>query len=70
MERPFVAVHRFDEPRKPDADAWTAPSERSEQKWGLMIAACLISMLPPLILYLFAQKYFLKGISVSEGVKG
>lgn len=45
-------------------------SGQYEQKWGLMIAACLISMIPPLILYLFAQKYFLKGISVSEGVKG
>lgn len=45
-------------------------SGQYEQKWGLMIASCLISMVPPLILYLFAQKYFLKGISVSEGVKG
>lgn len=45
-------------------------SGQYEQKWGLMIASCLISMVPPLILYLFAQKYFLEGISVSEGVKG
>ena len=45
-------------------------SGQYEQRWGLMIASCLISMVPPLILYLFAQKYFLEGISVSEGVKG
>lgn len=41
-----------------------------EQKWAHMIASCLISMMPPFLLYLFAQKYFLQGISVQAGVKG
>ena len=41
-----------------------------EQRWAHMIASCLISMMPPFLLYLFAQKYFLQGISVQAGVKG
>lgn len=45
-------------------------SGQYEQKFGLMIASCLVSMVPPFIIYLFAQKYFLEGISVSEGIKG
>ena len=35
-----------------------------------LIASCFISMMPPLALYLCAQKYFLRGISVQAGVKG
>ena len=35
-----------------------------------LIASCFISMMPPLALYLCAQKHFLKGISVQAGVKG
>ena len=34
-----------------------------------MIASCLVSMVPPFLLYLCAQKYFLQGISVQAGVK-
>lgn len=45
-------------------------SGQYEQRWAHMIASCLVSMIPPLLLYLFAQKYFLQGISVQEGVKG
>lgn len=41
-----------------------------EQRWAHMIASCLVSMTPPLLLYLFAQKYFLKGISIQASVKG
>lgn len=41
-----------------------------EQRWAHMIASCLVSMMPPFLLYLFAQKYFLQGISVQAGVKG
>lgn len=41
-----------------------------EQKWAHMIASALVSMLPPLLLYFFAQKYFLQGISIQGGVKG
>ena len=39
-------------------------------EWAHMIASCLVSMLPPFILYLVAQKYFLQGISIQAGVKG
>ena len=41
-----------------------------EQKWAHLIASCLVSMVPPFLLYLVAQKYFLKGISVQAGIKG
>jgi len=41
-----------------------------EQKWAHLIAACLTSMIPPLILYLTAQRYFLQGISIGSGIKG
>ena len=45
-------------------------SGQYEQKWAHMIASCLVSMLPPFVLYMVAQKYFLQGISVQAGVKG
>ena len=45
-------------------------SGQYEQKWAHMIASCLVSMMPPFLLYLFAQKHFLQGISVQAGVKG
>ncbi len=38
--------------------------------WAHMIASCIVSMVPPLLLYLVAQKYFLQGISVQAAVKG
>ena len=41
-----------------------------EQRWAHMIASCLVSMVPPFLLYLCAQNYFLQGISVQAGVKG
>ena len=41
-----------------------------EQRWAHMIASCIVSMVPPFVLYLCAQKYFLQGISVQAGVKG
>lgn len=41
-----------------------------EQRWAHLIASCLTSMIPPFLLYLFAQKYFLKGISIQASVKG
>ena len=34
------------------------------------VGSCLVSMTPPFLLYLLAQKYFLQGISVQAGVKG
>ncbi len=37
---------------------------------GPLSAGAVIAIIPPIILYLFAQKYFLKGINLSSGVKG
>ncbi|GLV54228.1 sugar ABC transporter permease [Dictyobacter sp. S3.2.2.5] len=39
------------------------------QPWNLLMAASLVTVLPCVILYFFAQKYFIQGIVVS-GVKG
>ncbi|MDR2656843.1 MAG: carbohydrate ABC transporter permease [Oscillospiraceae bacterium] len=41
-----------------------------EQKWSHMIASCIVSMIPPFLMYLLAQRYFLKGIAIQAGVKG
>ncbi len=41
-----------------------------EQKWAHLIAATVVSIIPPFLLYLGAQGYFLQGISISAGVKG
>lgn len=40
------------------------------QQLGPLSAGAVIAIIPPIILYLFAQKYFLKGINLSSGVKG
>ena len=39
------------------------------QRWNLLMAASLFVMLPVLLLFFFAQKYFIQGI-VTYGVKG
>ena len=39
-------------------------------QWTNMLACIVISMLLPFVLYLFCQKYFLKGISIQAAVKG
>ncbi len=39
-------------------------------QWTHLLASVLVSMLPPLLLYLVAQNYFLSGISIQAGVKG
>lgn len=41
-----------------------------EQKWAHMIASCIVSMIPPFLLYMTAQRYFLQGISISSAIKG
>ena len=41
-----------------------------EQKWAHLIASTLVSMVPPFLLYMVAQNYFLQGISIQAGVKG
>ena len=35
-----------------------------------LMASAIISIIPTFIIYLFAQKYFLEGLSLSSGVKG
>lgn len=40
-----------------------------QTNWPLMMAASVVVMLPVLIVYMFAQRYFVRGITLS-GVKG
>lgn len=37
---------------------------------GPLSAGAIIAIIPPIIIYLFAQKHFLNGINLSSGVKG
>ncbi|GGH79973.1 multiple sugar transport system permease protein [Pullulanibacillus pueri] len=41
----------------------------AQTPWNLLMAASIIAILPPLILFFFAQKYFIRGIVIS-GTKG
>ena len=38
--------------------------------WDMILAACVLSILPLLLIYLITQKFFIKGISISSGLKG
>ncbi len=38
--------------------------------WASIMAGCVIALTPLLTIYLFMQKYFLKGIAISSGIKG
>lgn len=40
------------------------------QIWCLKMAACALTMLPLLILYLVSQKIMLKGVAITSGLKG
>lgn len=39
-------------------------------EWNMMMAATILVMLPIVILFFVAQKYFIEGITISSGVKG
>ncbi|MCM3042155.1 carbohydrate ABC transporter permease [Paenibacillus motobuensis] len=39
-------------------------------EWNMLMAATILIMLPALILFFIAQKYFIEGISISSAVKG
>jgi len=39
-------------------------------RWELLMAAAVIAMMPVLVLYFLAQNWFIKGMSVSSGLKG
>ena len=40
------------------------------QNWPLRMAATIVSMLPLIILYLFSQRYILKGLEIAVSLKG
>lgn len=35
-----------------------------------ILAACMLGMIPTLVVFLFARKYFLRGLSLGAGIKG
>jgi ABC-type glycerol-3-phosphate transport system permease component len=45
------------------------PNAFVQPNWPLLMAGAVVVMLPVLIIYIFAQRYFIQGISLS-GVKG
>jgi multiple sugar transport system permease protein len=47
----------------------TRPNAFLQPNWPLLMAGAVVVMLPVLIIYIFAQRYFVRGISLS-GVKG
>lgn len=38
--------------------------------WPAIMAGCVVGLSPLLIIYLCTQKYFIKGITISSGIKG
>lgn len=59
-----------------DADTYTLQIalafyvEAFKQNWPLRMAGATVAMMPLLLLYLLAQKYILKGVAVTTGLKG
>lgn len=45
-------------------------TEAYVQNWTLRMAGCFVAMTPLLILYLISQRYMLKGVAISSGLKG
>lgn len=45
------------------------PNAFAQPNWSLLMAGAVVVMLPVLLVYLFAQRYFVQGIAMS-GVKG
>ena len=45
-------------------------AEAYVQDWPLRMAGAMIATIPLLIFYLFGQKYILKGVAISSGLKG
>lgn len=41
-----------------------------KNQWNIILAMCIVSIVPLLVLYLFTQNFFIKGISMSSGLKG
>ena len=39
-------------------------------RWELLMAASVVALVPVLIIYVFAQNWFIEGLSVSSGLKG
>ena len=37
--------------------------------WNQLMAMSVVSMIPPILLYIFAQKYFIEGVATT-GIKG
>lgn len=45
-------------------------AEAYVQDWPLRMAGCVVAMVPLVLLYLLSQKYILKGVAISSGLKG
>ncbi len=45
-------------------------TEAYVQNWPLRMAGCVIAMVPLIVLYLLSQKFILKGVAITSGLKG
>jgi multiple sugar transport system permease protein len=50
-------------------DMRTVPIDHALFQWNLMMAATTLSVIPALVVFLAAQRYFVRGIMLS-GIKG
>ena len=41
---------------------------RGEGQWQVILSACIVTMAPLILIYVFTQKYFIKGIAMSSAV--
>ena len=39
-------------------------------EWNLLMAAALLNILPAAVIFLLTQKYLVRGIALSSGIKG
>lgn len=43
---------------------------QSTTQWNLLMASAFLTLVPTILLFFFAQKYFIKGMDLTGGVKG
>jgi multiple sugar transport system permease protein len=66
---PLFVARRDDLMTLPDALAFLQAETRGVTKWNIVMAGSVVALLPILIAYIFAQRWFVSGVVVS-GIKG
>jgi ABC-type glycerol-3-phosphate transport system permease component len=66
---PLFVARREDVMTLPVALATLQGGPRALTEWNIVMAGAVVAVLPILIVYLFAQRWFVQGV-VSSGIKG